>query len=160
MSDFSWHHELQHARPPCPSPSPEFAQICVSESVMPSYYVILCCPVRLLSSIFLSIRIFSNESAVSIGGQSIGASASESILLMTIQGWFPLGLTGLISLLCKGLSSLLQHYNSKASILRSSDLFMVQFSHPYLTIGVTTSPLSHSESLINTLIYQQGNIMK
>ena len=111
---------------------PRFISI---ESVMPSYYMILWCPVLLLPSIFPSIRVFSSESAVSISGQIIGASASESILLMTIQGWFPLGLTDLISLLSKRLSSLLQHHNSKASVLQSSALFMVQLSHPYLTTG-------------------------
>ena len=80
---------------------PRFISI---ESVMPSCYMILWCPVLLLPSIFPSIRVFSSESAVSISGQIIGASASESILLMTIQGWFPLGLTDLISLLSKRLS--------------------------------------------------------
>ena len=105
------------------------------ESVMPPNHLILCCPLIRLPSIFPSIRVFSSESAVSISGQIIGASASESILLMTIQGWFPLGLTDLISLLSKRLSSLLQHHNSKASVLQSSALFMVQLSHPYLTTG-------------------------
>ena len=98
-------------------------------------HLILCLPLLFLPSVFHSIRVFSSESAVSISGQIIGASASESILLMTIQGWFPLGLTDLISLLSKRLSSLLQHHNSKASVLQSSALFMVQLSHPYLTTG-------------------------
>ena len=57
-------------------------------------------------------------------GKNIGASASASVLPMNIQGWFPLGWTGLISLLSKGPSSLLQHHNSKASILRCSVFFM------------------------------------
>ena len=72
-------------------------------------------------------------------GQSIGASASASVLPMNIQGWFPLGLTGWISLQSKGLTlkSLLQHHSSKASILRCSTFFMVQLSHPYVTIGET-----------------------
>ena len=72
------------------------------------------------------------------GGPSIGASASASILPMNIQGWFPLGWTGLMSLLSKGLSkSLLQHHNSKASILQCSAFFIVQLSHPYMTTGKT-----------------------
>ena len=72
------------------------------------------------------------------GGQSIGASASASVLLMNIQGWFPLGLTGLISLQSKGLSkSLLQHHSCKASILQHSAFFMVQVSHLYMTTGKT-----------------------
>ena len=68
------------------------------ELVMPSNHLILCQPLYLLPSIFHSIRVFSNESTLHIGGQSTGASASASVLLMNIQGWFPLGLTGLISL--------------------------------------------------------------
>ena len=67
------------------------------------------------------------------GGQSIGASTS--VLLMNIQGLFPLGLIGLISLQSKGLSSLLQHHNSKASVLRLSAFFTVQLSHLYMTTG-------------------------
>ena len=85
------------------------------------------------------------------GGQSTGTSASASVLPVNIQGWFPLRLTGLISLLSKGLSSLLQHHNSvyvlpkqallhhnsKASILWHSTFFMVQLSHLYMTTGET-----------------------
>ena len=73
------------------------------KSVMPSNHLILCHPLLLLPSIFPSIRVFSSESALWSGGQSIGASASASVLPMNIQDWFPLGLTGLI-LLSKGLS--------------------------------------------------------
>ena len=67
------------------------------------------------------------------GGQNIGASASASVFPMNIQKRFPLGLTGLIPLQPKGLSRVLQHHSSKASILRRSAFFMVQFSHLYLT---------------------------
>ena len=74
------------------------------ESVMSSNHLILCHPLLLLPSIFPSIRVFSNESVLCISGQSIGVSASPSLLLMDIQGWFPLGLTSLISLLSRGLS--------------------------------------------------------
>ena len=74
------------------------------ELVMPSIHLILCCPLLLLSSIFPSIRIFSNESVLHIRWPSVGTSASSSVLPMNIQDWFPLGLTGLISLLSKGLS--------------------------------------------------------
>ena len=58
------------------------------------------------------------------GGQNIGASASASVLSMNIQGSFPWGLTGLISLLPEGLSSLLQHHNLKVSVLQHSAFFM------------------------------------
>ena len=70
-------------------------------------------------------------------GQSIGVSASKSVFPMNIQDWFPLGLTGLISLQSKGLSSLLQHQSSKASILWCSAFFIIQLSHPYMTTGKT-----------------------
>ena len=58
---------------------------------------------------------------------------------MSIQGWLPLGLTGLISLLSKGFKSLLQHHNLKASILWCSAFFMVQLSHLYMATGKTTA---------------------
>ena len=74
------------------------------ESVMPSNHLILCHPLLLLPSIFPSIRVFSNQSALCIRWPKIGTSASASVLPMNIQGWFPLGLTGLISLLSKGFS--------------------------------------------------------
>ena len=74
------------------------------ESVMSSNHLILCHPLLLLSSVFPSIRVFSNESVLHIRWQSIGVSASVSVLPMNIQDWFPLGLTDLISLLSKGLS--------------------------------------------------------
>ena len=70
-----------------------------TESVMPSNHLILCQPLLLLPSIFPSLRVFSRELALHIWWPRIGASASLSALLMAIQGWYPLGLTGLISLL-------------------------------------------------------------
>ena len=73
------------------------------------------------------------------GGQRIGPSASASVLPMNILDWFPLGLTGLISLLSKGLKSLPQHHSSKASTLQCSVFFMVQLSHPYMSTGETSS---------------------
>ena len=71
------------------------------------------------------------------GGQRIAVSASASTFAVNIQDWFPLGLTGLISLLSKGLKSLLQHRTSKASVLWRSAFFIVQLSHPYTTTGKT-----------------------
>ena len=71
------------------------------------------------------------------GGQSSGASASASVLPMNIQGIFYLGLTSLISLLSKGLSRVLQHHSSKASILQHSAFFMVRLSHLYMTTWKT-----------------------
>ena len=77
-----------------------FHRLMSIESKMPSSHLILCCPLHLLPSIFSSIR---ERVGSASGGQSIRASASMSVLPMNIQGWFPLGLTGLISLLSKGL---------------------------------------------------------
>ena len=87
-----FHHQL-----------PEVVQthaLWVSDAIQPSHH--LSCPL-LLPSIFSSIRVFSNES-FTLYGQSIRASASVSVLPMNIQDWFPLWLTGLISLQSKGLS--------------------------------------------------------
>ena len=106
MSDSLWPQESQHARPPCPSPSSRSSLRLVSiESMMLSNHLILCCPLLHLPSTFPSIRVFSNEYALHVKWpQSIGASASASGLPMNVQGLFPLGWTGLISLLSKGLS--------------------------------------------------------
>ena len=82
-------------------PLPKFMPIA---SVMPSSLLILWLPLCLLPSIFPSIRVFSNESALRIMWPNIGASASALILLMNIQNWFPLGFTGLVSFPVKGLS--------------------------------------------------------
>ena len=86
------------------------------ESVMPSNTVILCFPLLLTPSIFTSIRVFSNESILHIRWPkfwsfSFSISPSNEYLLLT------LGLIGLISLLSKGLKSLLQHHSSKTSVL-------------------------------------------
>ena len=71
------------------------------------------------------------------GGQNIIVSASASVFPVNIEGWFPLGLTDLISLQSKGLFKSLQENNLKASNLQCSAFFMVQLSHPYMTIGKT-----------------------
>ena len=97
------------------------------ESVMPSNHLILSCPLLLLFSVFLSIRVFSNESVLHIRWP-----ASASVLPMNIQDWFPLGWIGWISLTLK---SLLQYHSSKAAVLRRSAFFIVQLSHPYMTPG-------------------------
>ena len=73
------------------------------------------------------------------GGQCFGVSASTSVLPMNTQDWSPLGWTGWISLQSKGLSSLLQHHSSKASILWCSAFFTIQLLHPYMITGKTTA---------------------
>ena len=107
--------------------------------MMPSNHLILCHPLLLLPSIFPSIRVFSKESVLPIRWPkywNLSFSISEYWFLpKNIQGWFSLALTGLISLLSKGLSTLLQHHSLKASILWHSPFFMVQFSQLYVTTG-------------------------
>ena len=137
MSDSLWPHGLQHARLPCPSPSPG---ACSNSCPLSQWChpLILCCPLLLLPSIFPRVKVFLMSWLFTTGGQIIGASASAPVLPMNIQDWFPLGLTGLISLLSKGtLKTLLQHYSWKASILWHPVFFMVQLLHPYMTTGKT-----------------------
>ena len=111
MSDSLWPHGLQHARLPCPSPSPSLLKLMFIEFVMASSHLILCRPFLLLSSIFPSIRVFLMSQLFTSGDQSFGASAS--VLPMIIQGWFHLGLIGLISLLFnKTLKMAIVHHSS------------------------------------------------
>ena len=105
---------------------------------MPSNHFILCHPLLLLCLIFPSIRVFSNELAVHIrspkyGGFSLNISPSNEH-----PGLISFRMDGLDILAVQGtLKSLLQHHSSKASILWCSALFIVQFSHPYMTTGKT-----------------------
>ena len=130
---------------PVPHHLPEFAQVHVHESVMPPNHLNLCCPFLLLPSAFLPSAFYSFPASESFrvnwlfssGGQSIGGSASASVLPINIQDWVFLGLTDLISLLSKGtLKNLLQHQCLKTSILWHS-AFMIQLSNPYMTTGET-----------------------
>ena len=104
------------------------------EVVMLSNHFILCFLFPFLS-VFLNIRVFSNELVFSSRGQSIVASASASVLSINIQGWFPLGLTGLISLLSKELSIVFSSTTVQKHLLRCSDFFVAQLSLPYMTTG-------------------------
>ena len=105
VSDFLWPpHGPLHARLPCPSPSP---RVCPSSCSLNWWYYPTVSSSVTLFSLDLNLsqhQGFSSESAVDIKWQNVGASASASVLPMSIRGWFPLGLTGLISLLSKGLS--------------------------------------------------------
>ena len=129
---------LQQARLPCPSVtnSRNLLKLMSIESVMPSNHLILCCPLLLLPSIFLSIRVFSNESALHIRWPkywsfsfSISPSNEYSGLIS-----FRIDCFNLLAVQ-ETLKSLLQHHSSKASILWHSTFFMVQLSHPYITTG-------------------------
>ena len=108
--------------------------------LMPSNHFILCHPLLLLPSIFPSIRVFSSKSVLHIRWPkywsfsfSISPSNEYSGLISFWIDWFDL-------LAVQGtLKSLLQHHSSKASILRCSAFFIVQLSHPYMTIGKTVA---------------------
>ena len=133
MSNSLQPHELQHARLPCPSPSPgvclhscPLSQWCyptISSSVIPFSSCLQSFPA---SGSFLMSQLFTS------GGQSIRASAS--VLLMNIQDWFPLGLTGWISLQSKGLSRVFSNTTFKSiSSLTHSLLYGPTFTsiHDY-----------------------------
>ena len=109
-----------------------------TELVMPSNHLILCHPLLLLPSIFPSIRVLSNESALHIRWPkywsfsfNISPTNEHLGLISFRMDWSDL-------LAVQGtLKSLLQHHSSKASILQCSDLFTIQLSHPYMTTGKT-----------------------
>ena len=139
VSDSLWHHELQYARPPLSITNSRSPPKPMSiESVMPSNHLILCNPLLLLPSIFPSIRVFSNESALHIRwpkywsfSLSISPSNEHPGLVSFRMDWLdPLAVQGT-------LKSLLQHHSLKASILQRSAFFIVQLSHPYMTTGKT-----------------------
>ena len=127
-----WHHwlnghEFEQAPGVClySSPSNQWCYPNISSYVAPFSSCLQSFPT---SGSFQMSQFFSS------GGQSIGVSASASVLPMNIQDWFPLGLTGLISLLSKELSSL-QPNSSKSSVFLHSAFFIVQLSHPDMTTG-------------------------
>ena len=99
------------------------------ESVMPSNHLILCRPLLLSPSIFPGISVFSKESALASCGQSIGVSASTSVLPLSVQDWSPSGWTGLISLQSKGLSRVF----SNTTVQSISSLALSLLYSPTLT---------------------------
>jgi len=119
---------------------PEPTQTHVHQVMMPQNHLTLRCPLLVLPSIFPSIRVFSNESVLCIRGPkywsfsfSISSFNEYSGLISFRIDWFDfLAVQGT-------LKSLLQHHNSKASILQHSAFFIVQFSHPYVTMGKTVA---------------------
>ena len=138
MPDSLRPHELQHARPPCPSPSPGvYPNSCpLSWMVKPSNHLILCHPLLLLPSIFPSIRVFSNESALHIRWSKDWSFSFYISPSNEHPGLIPFRMDWLDLLAVQGtLKSLLQHHSSKATILWCSAFFIVQLSHPYMTTG-------------------------
>ena len=129
MSDSLQPHGLQHARLLCPSPSPRVFKFMSIESVMPSNHLILCHPFLLLPSIFPTPGSFPTSWLFPSCGQSIGASASASVLPMNIWGWFPLGMTGMISLQSKGLSRVFSNTTVQKHQFFSAQLYLRFNSH-------------------------------
>ena len=133
-------HEPQHARPPCPSPTPAvhpnpcpsswWCHPTISSSVVP----FASCPQSSLAS-----GSFQMSQLFAWGGWSIGVSGSASVLPLNTQDWLiSFRMDWLDLLAVQGtLKSLLQHHSAKASILRRSAFFIVQLSHPYMTSGKT-----------------------
>ena len=136
-------HELQRARPPCPSPTPRvysnsrpLSRWChptISSSVVPFS--------SHLQS-FTASGSFQKSQLFASGGQNIGASASTSVLPMNTQDWLPLGWTGWISLQSKGLSRVFSNTTvQKHQFFGAQLFFTVQLSHPYMTTGKTICQL-------------------
>ena len=138
MSNSLRPHELQHARLPCPSPTPTacsnscpsswWCHPTISSSVVPFSSYLQYVPA---SGSFQINQFFTSS------GQSIGVSASASLLTMNIQDWFPLGLTGWISLQSKGFSRVFSITTVQKHQFFGSAFFIVQLSHPYMTTGNT-----------------------
>ena len=142
LSDSLWPHGLQHARLTCPSSTPEacsnscpLSQWCcltISSSVVP----FSSCPQSFPASVF-----FPMSPLFPSGSQSIGASASASVLPVNIQGWFPLGLIGLISLLSVGLSRVFssttvgkhQFFVAQPSLQSNSHIYNLIYCSPNVT---------------------------
>ena len=157
MSSSLWPHELQLSRLSCPSLSPG---VCLNSCPLSQW----CHPIISSSAgpfsscpqYFPASESFTMSQFFASGGQSTGASASASVLPVNIQGWFPLGLSGLISLQAKGLLRVLQH-NLKVLILQSSAFFMALAS---LWLSSLHSPLPYDyltylwfQSQINKRMY-------
>ena len=147
MSDSLRRHEPQHARPPCPSPIPRvYPNSCplswwchptISSSVI---------PLSSCSQSFPASGPFQMSQLFASGGQSIGVSASTSVLPMNTQDWSPLGWTDWISLQSRGLTRVFSNttvqrhqFFFRKRILLHSAFFVVQLSHPYMTTGKTTA---------------------
>ena len=121
------HHQLQR-----------LPKLMSTESVMPSNHLILCCPLLLPPSIFPSIRVFLNESALRIRWPKYWSFSFNSSPYNEHAGLISFRMDWLDLLAVQGtLKSLLQHHSSKASILWHSAFFIAQLSHPYMTTGKT-----------------------
>ena len=136
MSNSLRPYEPQHARPPCPSPTPG-VHLNPCPLSQPSNHLILCHPFLLSPSILPSIRVFSNESALHIRWPEYWSFSFNISLSNEHPGLISFRMDWLDLLAVQGtLKRVLQHQSSKASIIWQS-AFMVQLSHPYMTTGKT-----------------------
>ena len=153
MSNSLRPHGQQHARLPSPSPSPgacsnscPLSQWChptISSSVIPFPSCLQSFPA---SGSFLMSQLFTS------GGQSIGASASASVLPMNIQDWFPLGLTGLISLQCKGFSRVFFNTTAEKHPFFGAQLSLWSNSHIHTT-GKTIDLIIQTFGKVMSLLF-------
>ena len=134
MSDSLRPHGLQHARLPCPSPTPRACSNSI-ESVMPSNHLIVV-PFSSHLQSFPAPGSFQMSQFFASSGQSIRVSVSASVLRMNIQDLFPLGWTGWISLLSEGLSRVFSNTTVQKHQFFGGQLSF-QLSHPYMTTGKT-----------------------
>ena len=137
MSDSLWPHGLQHARLPCPSltpraysnscPSSQWCHPTISSSVVPFSHL----------QFFPTSGSFPRGQSFTSGGQSLGVSASSSVLPMNIQDWLPLGLTGWISLQSKGLLRIFSNTTDQKHQFFSAQLYLWSNSHIHTRLGKT-----------------------
>ena len=140
MSDCLQPHGLQHARLPCPSftISQSLLKLISIESVMPSNHLFLYSPLLLLPSSFSRIRVFLNELALCLRWPKYWSFSFSISPSNEYSGLISFRIERFDLLVVQGtLKSLLQHPNSKASVIRCSALFMVQLSHVYMTTEKT-----------------------
>ena len=136
----------------------ELHKLMSSESLMPSNHLTRCCLLSSLQSFPASGSFPMNQLLVS-GGQSIGASASASVLPMNIQDWFPLGWTGWISLQSKGLSRVFSHTTvQKHQFFGTSAFFMLQPAHPYVTTRKTIA-LTRQQTFVSKVMSLLFNML-
>ena len=152
MYNCLWPHGLQHSRLPCPTPVPRtHSNSCLSSRWCHPTISSSVIPFSSCLQSFPASRSFLESSLFASGGQSIGVSASASVLPMNIQGWFPLGLTALISLQSKGLSRV----SSRTTVQKH------QFFSAHVLYGSTLTSIHNywaNHSFNSTDLCQQNDI--
>ena len=153
VSDSLRPHEPQHARPPCPSPTPRVhPNSCpLSRWCHPtiSSFVV---PFSSWPQSFPTSGSFQMSQLFASGGQSIGVSASASVLPMNTQDWSPLGWTGWISLQSKGLSTVFSNTTVQKHQFFSAHLSSQSNSHPYMTAGKSIALTRQRTSLVAQMV--------